>query len=201
MSNTVLHSSFIALKPLLNVPLNSILRSVDLRGPTWLCQISSAKTGRTREWNLKMSCSKKLRIFWIVVNKASYVVAVSHDIELWVYVTKHANTPNFDAIGLVHIIWSAICFFIVRLSGVNDKNRTISAGVSRLNFVQRYGWPFLNEQSESPLSLQEFGLRLQVQAPGFELITPMLVFERSSPSATHHPHKKNTAHCCPIRRN
>ena len=45
--------------------------------------------------------------------------------------------------------------------------------------------PFL--QPESPLSLQEFGLLLHVQSPGFVLMTPTLGVERSSPSAIHHP--------------
>ena len=45
----------------------------------------------------------------------------------------------------------------------------------------------LFRQPESPLSSQEFGLRLQVQAPGFELMTPMVGVERSSPMAIHHP--------------
>ena len=40
--------------------------------------------------------------------------------------------------------------------------------------------PFL--QPERPLSSQEFGLRLQVQAAGIELVTP-----NYSPSAIHHP--------------
>ena len=42
-------------------------------------------------------------------------------------------------------------------------------------------------QPETPLSSQDFGLRLQVQAPGFELSTPKLVVERSNPSAIHVP--------------
>ena len=44
--------------------------------------------------------------------------------------------------------------------------------------------PFL--QLESPLSSQEFGLRLQAQ--GFELITPILGVKRSWPSVIHLPH-------------
>ena len=44
--------------------------------------------------------------------------------------------------------------------------------------------PFL--QPESLLSSQEFGLRLQVQALGFELMTPVLGVECSSPSAIHY---------------
>ena len=45
------------------------------------------------------------------------------------------------------------------------------------------------QQPEGPLFSQEFGLRLQVQAPVFELVTPMLGVERPSPSAIYHPRK------------
>ena len=64
--------------------------------------------------------------------------------------------------------------------------------VSENNLMLNNAWangavlrPFL--QPESPLSSQEFGLRLQVPAPGFKLMTLMLEVERSNPLTMQYP--------------
>ena len=66
------------------------------------------------------------------------------------------------------------------------KQNYVCAGF-RLNNAWANGTVLRPCITESPLSSQEFGLRLQVHAPGFELMTPLLGVERSSPSAIHHP--------------